>query len=161
MKQIFYLTVAGILLLAGFSACESPGGNAGGAPAPGRTLTAETSPAGTSTSQPTTSSGVNQELERITTQFYKLIQVKDYARAYTYLDARATDPNGHVFTRQSFEQQAQARDSEAGAVVSFSVSAFTPMVIATVTRSQLGPYHAHLQMKQEGDTWKILSLDRI
>ncbi len=161
MKRLFYLALLSIVLLLGTSACETPGGNSGGTPTPTNMPTAAVSPTSTPTLQPTTSPGVNQELERITTQFYNLIEAKNYSQAYTYLDPHATDPNGQVFTRQSFEQQARERDSEAGPVVSFSVSAFAPMVVATVTRTLLGPYHAHLQMKQEGATWKIISLDRI
>ncbi len=161
MRRTFYLAAVSILLFIGLSACETPGGNSGGTPIPTSIPTVAVSPTSTPTSQPTAGSGVNQELERITTQFYTLVEAKNYAQAYTYLDPHATDPNGQAFTRQSFENQAQARDSEAGTVTSFSVSAFAPMVIATVTRTQLGPYHAHLQMKQEGNSWKIISLDRI
>lgn len=161
-RPFFYLaTLSMLLLIAALAACEMPGGNPGGTPTPTTMPTVTITPTGTATPQPTASPGINQELERIASQFYTLIEAKNYARAYTFLDAHATDPNGQPFTLQSFERQAQARDNEAGTVISFSVSAFAPSVIATVTRSQLGPYHAHLQMKQEGDTWKIVSLDRI
>lgn len=153
MKRLLFLVVLSILLLPGLLACETVGGTPAPSPTPTRQHAALTSPTG--------ASGGNQELVRIATQFYTLIKARRYAQAYTYLDARATDPRGQVFTRQSFEQQAQSRDSEAGPVVDFSVSAFKPQVIATVTRSQLGPYHAHLLLKEEGATWKILSLDRI
>lgn len=158
MKRFFLLAIFSMLLWSGFSACETPGGGSVLTPTPTRRPAAVISPTG---GQPTTAPNANQELERITRLYYTLIEARNYARAYTYLDAHAADPNGQVFTQQSFVQQAQLRDSEAGTIVSFSVSAYTPMVIATVTRSQLGPYHAHLQMKQEGSTWKILSLDRI
>jgi hypothetical protein len=77
------------------------------------------------------------------------------------LDASATDANGQTITLSSFEQLAQSMDSQEGPVVSFTVAAYTPMVIITITRSQMGPYHTHLQMKQVGSTWKIISLDRI
>lgn len=161
MKRTFYLAALSTLLLIGLSACEMPGGNSGSTPTPTSIPTVALSPTSTPTLQPTASPGVNQELERIATAYYNLIEAKNYAQAYTYLDSHATDLNGQVFTRQSFEQQARARDSEAGIVTSFSVLASAPMIVATVMRSLLGPYHAHLQMKQEGDTWKIISLDRI
>lgn len=153
MKRLLLLAICSLLLWSGSSACETSLGGSGSSATPAAVV----SPTGV----PTTASTVNQELERITRRYYSLIEARNYAQAYTYLDAHATDPNGQVFTQQGFVQQAQSRESEAGRIVSFRVSAYTPMVIATVTRSQLGPYHAHLQMKQEGNTWKILSLDRI
>lgn len=161
MKRVLLLAAFSILLLPGLLACETSGSTSTNPPTPAHTSGVGVSPTGAPTQQPAAVSGVNQELERITMQFYTLIQARNYALAYTYLDAHATDANGQVFTPQSFEQTAQSRDSEAGTIVSFSMLAFSPMVIATVTRSLLGPYHAHLQMKQEGKTWKILSLDRI
>jgi hypothetical protein len=153
MKHLLLLAICSLLLWPGFSACETSGGGSGSSPTSTHRPAVVVSPTG--------ASNVNQELESITRRYYTLIAASNYAQAYTYLDAQATDPNGQVFTQQSFVQQAQLRESEAGTIVSFSVAAYTPMVIATVTRSQLGPYHAHLQMKQEGATWKILSLDRI
>jgi len=157
MKRLLLLAICSLLLWSASSACETSGGSSGSSPTSANRPAVVVSPTGV----PTTAPGVNQELERITRRYYSLIEARNYAQAYTYLDIHTTDPNGEIFTQQSFVQQAQFRESEAGSIVSFSVSAYTPMVIATVTRSQLGPYHAHLQMKQEGNTWKIFSLDRI
>lgn len=161
MKRVLLLAAFSILLLPGLSACAISGRTITSSPTPARTPGVRASPTGAPTPQSIGAPRINQELERITTQYYTLILARNYAQAYTYLDAHATDANGQAFSLQSFEQMALTRDREAGTIVSFSMRAFSPMVVATVTRSLLGPYHAHLQMKQEGKTWKILSLDRI
>jgi len=35
------------------------------------------------------------------------------------------------------------------------------MIVMTVDRREGGRYHAHLRVKQDGDSWKITSIDRI
>ena len=92
--------------------------------------------------------------------YYDAIKAQNYPQAYTYLDANATDANGQKITLSSFEQMAQTMESDGGPVVSFLVAVFPPMVVMTVIRTLMG-YHAHLQVKQEGQTWKITSLDRV
>ncbi|HEY1352411.1 MAG TPA: hypothetical protein VGF67_22565 [Ktedonobacteraceae bacterium] len=164
MKRLLWLIVCTLLLAPGLLACETTGGALGSAATstPAHRPAAVSSPVGVPPRQPTAAPGITQELARIATRFYTLIKARNYAQAYTYLDAHATDSAGQAFTSQSFVQQAQSRDSEAGTIVGFSVSVFTPtVIIATVTRSLLGPYHAHIQMKLEGTNWKILALDRI
>jgi len=92
----------------------------------------------------------------IATNYYNAIEKQDYPLAYTYLDAAATK-----FSQSSFMQEARSRDQEEGKVQSYSTAAFPPMVIMTVTRVNLGPYHVHLQFKQENTRWKIVELERI
>ena len=94
-------------------------------------------------------------------RYYSAIQGKDYSQAYSYLDAHATDANGHTITLNNLEQMAQTMDNHEGLIVGFVAAAYSSQVAMTITRAQMGPYHAHLQMKQEGSTWKIISLDRI
>jgi hypothetical protein len=162
MKRFLLLAICTLLLVPGLLACETTGDATGNAPTPAHRPATVTSPNGVPPQQPTSAPGITQELARIATRFYTLVEARNYAQAYTYLDAHATDTAGQIFTSQSFVQMAQSRDSEAGTIVGFSVAAFTPtVIIATVTRSLLGPYHAHLQMKLEGTNWRILSLDRI
>jgi flagellar basal body L-ring protein FlgH len=163
MKRAMHLFIAYLFLLLLLAGC-SLGGDTGTSPTPTPTNVSATATSSTSPSaQPATptSSGENSTLEQIATQYYNAIEAKHYTQAYTYLDARATDADGKVITLSSFEQLAQMTDSQEGTVQSFTTAAFTSMVIMTITRTQLGPYHAHLQMKQEGNTWKIISLDRI
>ncbi len=95
------------------------------------------------------------------TSYYQALKDRDYSKAYAYLDANAIDTTtGQKLTLQSFMQLAQDSDTAGGPISSFSVAAFPPLVVMTVSRSG-GPYHAHLMIKQEGTEWKITSLDRI
>lgn len=94
-------------------------------------------------------------------RYYSAIQDKDYSQAYSYLDAHATDANGHPIMLNNLEQTAQTMDNQEGPIVGFVAAAYSSQVVMTITRAQMGPYHAHLQMKQENGTWKITSLDRI
>lgn len=161
MKRILSLSILCLVLLTGLTACDVSGGtNASSTPA---STSVPTETATSSTAQPTPPVNANADnaLTRIATAYYNAIKKKNYPQAYTYLDPTATDDNGKIITQSSFIQLAQSMDSEEGPVVSFDVAAFAPSVVMTVSRSHLGPYHAHLEMKQEGNTWKITSLDRI
>ena len=158
LKRVLYLYIAGLLLLVGLLGCETTGGSIGGSPTPTPTGTTAAAPSPTGTASG--GGGVNAELTRLATAYYNDIQAKNYQQAYTYLDPQATDANGKTITLSSFEQMAQMMDYY-GPITSFSVDAFAPMVIMTVSRPNLAAYHAHLQMKQEGSTWKIISVDRL
>ena len=93
--------------------------------------------------------------------YYQAIVAGNYQLAFTYLDANASGPDGQRLTLQAFLQLAHTMDGQGGAVTDFSVAAFQSMIVMTIDRKKFGPYHAHLQMKQEGNDWKIVSLDRI
>ena len=157
MKRAFYLYITALCLLVGLTGCGSSGNKINYKPTPTQVPDIVVTP------QPTASanSSVNQTLEHIATLYYDAVQAKNYPQAYSYLDTSATGANGKTITLSSFEQLAQTTDSQEGQVVSFMAAAYSPMVVMTITRSQMGPYHAHLQLKQVGNTWKITSLDRI
>lgn len=157
LKHVLYLCIVSLFLLAGLLGCEATGGSTNGPSTPGPTAIATVTPSPTATA----SGGVNDELTRIATAYYTDIQAKNYQQAYTYLDPQATDADGRIITLSSFEQMARMMDSQYGPISSFSVAAFAPQVIMTIERPNLAAYHAHLQMKQEGSTWKIISIDRI
>lgn len=97
----------------------------------------------------------------VVTSYYRAVIAQNYHLAYTFLDANATGPDGQKLTWQAFLQLAQTLDNEGGPVTNFSVEVSQTMVVMTLNRQKIGPYHAHLQMKQEGNTWKIISLDRV
>lgn len=97
----------------------------------------------------------------MTNAFYRAVEAQNYHLAYNYLDANATTTDGQKLTLNTFTQLAQSSDSSYGPVVSFSIGAYPPLAVMTITRKILGPYHAHLKLKQEGNTWKIITLDRI
>ncbi|GHO87886.1 hypothetical protein [Dictyobacter formicarum] len=93
--------------------------------------------------------------------YYQALKDHQYIAAYADLDANATDTTtGQKLTLQVFIQIAQDSENAGGPISSFSVAAHPPLVVMTVSRSG-GPYHVHLQVKQEGSAWKITSLDRI
>lgn len=168
MKRIYYLMlILTLVILVGLSGCNIPGGSSNNPPASTPVGVATTNPTSVSISTPTptlttttttkpNTSGVSQ----VITMYYDAIKARNYPLAYSYLDANATDANRHRITLRSFEQMAQTMESEGGPVVSFSVAVFPPAAVMSVTRTLL-VYHAHLQVKQEDQTWKITSLDRI
>lgn len=164
MKHIPYLLILTLVFLVGLAGCNLPGGNANSSSTPTPLSVATASPTSTPTAVPTLmpttattpdTSGVSQVIMK----YYAALKAQNYSLAYTYLDTNATDANGHRVTLKSFEQMAQTMESEGGPVVSFSVAVFLPTAVMSVTRASL-VYHAHLQVKQEGQTWKIISLDR-
>jgi hypothetical protein len=124
----------------------------GGTLTPGPTGSASLTPGGTRT------------IEATITSYYQAIEAQNYDLAYSYLDANATTANGQKLTQQTFTQLAQSRDNQFGPVTSFDLllnSSDPTQVIMTITRKSGFRYHAHLQVKQEGNDWKILTLDRI
>ncbi len=94
-------------------------------------------------------------------QYYNAIRDQDYARAYAFLgsDVKAALSQG------AFTQQAQQQDGAYGRVSEFSY-ANVPIgnpanATMTVTRVNGTAYTVHLEMRQEGGTWKITAFDRI
>ena len=131
------------------------------ASAPGGTL----SP--TPTSVPTGTAAITPggtDAKATITSYYQAIEAQNYPLAYSYLDANATTSDGQKLTQQTFTQLAQSRDNQFGPVTNFDLllnSSDHTQVIMTLTRKAGLRYHAHLQVKQEGNDWKILTLDRI
>lgn len=95
-------------------------------------------------------------ISEVATNYYQAIEKQNYDLAYTYLDPIATK-----LSRATFTQEARSQDKEEGKIQSYSVADFPPMIVMTNMRVHIGPYHVHLQFKQEGNAWKIVSLDGI
>ena len=95
------------------------------------------------------------------TSYYRAVAARNYRLAYTYLAANAVGPDGHRLTFQTFLRFAHTMESLAGPVTTFSVSAYESLIVMTIERKAIGPYHAHLQMAQHGGTWTIISIDRV
>jgi hypothetical protein len=106
-------------------------------------------------------------------QYYAAIQTRDYAKAYSYLDPTMTmnvAGQDQQISQELFNQAAQAYDQSKGAVSSYaltdvSVSAATDTgntanVTVRVTRNGAA-YDVHLQLKQEGSAWKVVSFDSL
>jgi hypothetical protein len=100
----------------------------------------------------------------VVASYYQAIKEKNYTLAYTFVDANAKNSSGQTLTEASFKQMALASDSESGAIVNVEIdpaSNDSTQILLTIDRSSSLHYHAHLTLKQEGTTWKIISLDRI
>ncbi len=132
------------------------------ASAPGGTLTP--TPTSVPTGTAAITSGGTDAIKATIASYYQAIETQNYILAYSYLDANATTADGQKLTQQTFTQLAQSRDNQFGPVTSFDLllnSSDHTQVIMTLTRKAGLRYHAHLQVKQEGNDWKILTLDRI
>lgn len=114
----------------------------------------------TNTPMPTATSSASSAAS-MATNYYQALEQQNYTLAYSFLDPNAIDiTTNQKLTLDVFTALAQSTDTNKGVITTFSVGAFPPLVVMTVTR-KYGPYHAHLQVKLEGGTWKITSLDRI
>jgi hypothetical protein len=97
----------------------------------------------------------------VATNYYRAIAAQNYRLAFTYLAANVTGPDGRRLTLQAFLQLARVMDGQEGRVTHFSVAVFQSMVVMTIDRKKVGPYHAHLQMARDGSSPAIMSIDRI
>jgi hypothetical protein len=97
----------------------------------------------------------------VATRYYRAVAAQNYKRAFTYLAANATGPDGRRLTLPAFLRFAHIMENEAGSVTSFSVGVFHSLIVMTINRKRIGLYHAHLQMALDGHTWAITSIDRI
>jgi hypothetical protein len=94
-------------------------------------------------------------------QYYTAIWGHDYAMAYTFLGSDLRSG----LSQEAFTQQAQQQDATYGSVSKYSydnVPLGEPAhVTLTVIRANETSYTVHLEMRQEGGTWKITAFDRI
>jgi hypothetical protein len=116
-------------------------------------------PADPSPSPPQPSSGTAET--GMVTSYYQAIVAQNYQLAFTFLDADAVGPGGQRMTWPAFRQLAQSMDGDEGPVIDFSMNATGSTIVMTNYRKRMGPYHAHLQVKPEGNDWKIVSVDRM
>ena len=103
-----------------------------------------------------TSQVVLEDISKVATSYYQAIEKQNYGLAYTYLD-----PTETKLSHAAFVQEALSQDKGGGVLQSYTIAIFPPMVVMTNMRVNIGPYHVHLQFKQEGGIWKIVSLDGI
>jgi hypothetical protein len=93
--------------------------------------------------------------------YYLALMTRDYAKAYADLDSQATI-NGQQVDEQTFSNLAQAADAQRGRVFGYSMMGDGSGSSLTVTVQRGGQsYQVHLQLKQEGSAWKIISADGI
>lgn len=103
-------------------------------------------------------------------QYYDAIQGQDYNKAYSYLDSTDITVDGQPLTQQVYSAQARIRDAQKGKVGSYSINSInlnsstssgnTASITVHVTRNGAS-YDVHLGLRQEGNDWKITSIDDI
>lgn len=163
LKRFLLLWVSSSIILIALAACS---GGAGLTPTPTTGALPTSTPSAVSSPVPTPTptlphTSAPSTFASVANAFYQAVEAQNYHLAYTYLDANATTTDGQKLTLNTFTQLAQTGDSTYGPVVSFSVGAYPPLAVMTVSRKSLGPYHSHLTLKQEGNTWKIITIDTI
>jgi hypothetical protein len=113
----------------------------------------------------------NSPPKTVAQQYYDAFKSQDYALAYSYLDPSilpqvlGLPPQA---TQQFFTQEAQASDASKGKVSDFSITYVginsssstgnTADVTVQVTRNG-NAYEVHLELRQEGNDWKIVHFD--
>jgi Domain of unknown function (DUF4878) len=106
-------------------------------------------------------------------RYYTAMENQDYATAYQYLDPGISLTflgASQQITQALFTQAAQAYDVQKGKISSYSItstnlnsstsSGSTAAITVNVTRNG-SSYDVHLQLKQEGNAWKIVSFDSL
>jgi hypothetical protein len=100
----------------------------------------------------------------VTSQYYEALKEQEYNLAYSYLDSHASIQGRHV-SLATFTRLAQTADTTKGKVTqdapaSFTTTGNTARIIMQVTRSKQ-TYPVSLQLRKEGNDWKIINADRI
>ncbi|HKV57183.1 MAG TPA: hypothetical protein VJO32_02845 [Ktedonobacteraceae bacterium] len=95
-------------------------------------------------------------------RYYLNVMSGDYTTAYSFLDSSAAIDGQPVMDQQTFIRLAKAADAQYGTVhgITFNIESNATDVTATVSRGSR-TYDVHLILKQENDTWKIVSADGI
>lgn len=103
----------------------------------------------------------------VATQYYQAIQNQNYTQAYSYIDPAGASVGGQSLTQTVFTTGAQAIDTQKGKVTSAAPSSFhinsdnvTATVAMLVTRGGQS-YTVNLDLKKEGNDWKIVNADGI
>ena len=95
----------------------------------------------------------------VTANYYLALQNQDYAQAHRDLDSNAT-VNGHRVDQQIFSNLAHKAVIQDGPVYGYSIEVNGDASHPVVTVHRTGrTYDVHLQLKQEGNAWKIVSID--
>src|SRR5258707_8130385 len=158
----FNIILLAFFVILAYSGCNSTSQSSNATPTtsltPTSTLETPVS-SSTSASTPTISPSPGSVTDMVT-KYYQALEKQDYNLAYSFLDPNATTTTGQQLTPEVFKGMAQASDSTEGQITTFNIGTYTPLIVMTITRRN-GPYHAHLQVKLEGSSWKITSLDII
>jgi hypothetical protein len=154
MKTGAYAFMFVIFILLSILACSGQNG-------PVKSVSPTTSSSTPTLSSSTPSTAALSDMAAVVQDYYQAIQVHNYTKAYSYVQSDATTTDGQKLTLASLKQMATMIENTEGPIQNFTVAAFPADVVMTIMRQRMGPYHAHLQLKQAGNTWKIVSIDRI
>ncbi len=115
----------------------------------------------------------NSPATAVSQQYYNAIKSQDYAKAYSYLDPTiklTSQGQTQQINEQLFTQSAQAYDQAKGKVSDYSITGInissstdtgnTANATVRVTRNN-NSSDVHLQLRQEGNDWKIVGFDSI
>lgn len=96
----------------------------------------------------------------VAAHYYEAIRNQNYAAAYANLDNHVT-LNGQSLDEQAFINLAKAADTQRGALFTYGLlrqSGDGAQFNVSLQRSDQS-YTVHIQLQQEGNIWKIVSLD--
>ena len=102
--------------------------------------------------------------EYVAAHYYEAMRSQDYATAFGDLDHQAT-LNGQPLDEQAFIKDAADADTQHGALFSYGLmrqvgdSAQTATQFDASLRRGDQAYTVHIQLRQVGDRWKIISMD--
>jgi hypothetical protein len=114
----------------------------------------------------------NSPAKTVTQQYYDAVKTQNYAQAYTYLDIQTLTLNGQQqqATQALYTQVAQVVDQQNGKVTDYNITGVnlssststgsTAVVTVNVTRNGK-TQEVHVQLRQEGNDWKIVSIDHL
>jgi hypothetical protein len=97
-------------------------------------------------------------------QYYEALKEQKYDMAYSYVDANATIQNQPV-SQETFTHLAQTADTTSGKVTQYTNGDFmqtgnSATVMMQITRNKQ-TYPVRLQLRREGNDWRISNADRI
>jgi hypothetical protein len=114
----------------------------------------------------------NSPAKTVTQHYYDAVKSQNYAQAYTYLDIQTLTLNGQQqqATQALYTQVAQIVDQQNGKVTDYTITGVNlssstsggnvATVTVNVTRSGK-TQEVHVQLKQEGNDWKIVGIDHL
>lgn len=109
----------------------------------------------------------NSPATALTRQYYDAVKSQNYATAFQYLDPSGLSIDNQPATEPLYIQAARAFDAQKGKVTDYSIPNIsinstngvnTAAMTVRLTRSGQA-YDVHLLLRQEGNDWKIVSLD--
>ncbi len=114
----------------------------------------------------------NSPAKTVVQQYYDAVKSQNYAQAYSYLDIQTLTLNGQEqqATQALYTQVAQFVDQQNGTVTDYNITGVnlnsststgnTATVTVNVTRRG-NIQEVHVQLRQEGNNWKIITIDHL